>query len=217
VTMVASRRVASRNASFRLRVLRALLPGFATREVIAPGDDCSTTRSSDGSEDDGTLYFKRPWSAARPHDVGSVRRPWVDLIASRAGAVLTRLIEPVRRCPRHAVSHPPRAPAWFGAWEGDIFFPGQAKGGREGALSGHRLYPIGARAKPSRTSSSKYLTQAPLVVAPGGDDGWWIRTSGHATRGCLHLPNDDELRHLQNHARRECTPLIITEDVFGKP
>src|SRR5687768_2808175 len=124
-----------RECEYRLRVLE---PGFATREVIAPG-----TMLYDPIlgwvEDDGTLYFS---------DHGPQRDPttWVPFAGhgsiyrlARDGG-LTRLIEP------GAVPGMPylirRAPAEFGAWEGDIFFPGQAKGGREGALSGHRLYRL---------------------------------------------------------------------------
>ncbi len=37
---------------------------------------------------------------------------------------------------------PRRAPAWFGDWEGTLFFPGQSKPGRAGALSDHYVWRV---------------------------------------------------------------------------
>src|SRR5262249_38625581 len=37
---------------------------------------------------------------------------------------------------------PRRAPAWFGDWEGTLFFPGQSKPGPAGALSDHYVWRV---------------------------------------------------------------------------
>jgi len=120
-------------------------------------------------EDDGTPLLQRTHGPqARPHDRGFRTPAMVDLSPQARGGGLTRLIEPGPRCPACRISSA-RAPAWFGAVGGRHLLPGSGRraGARERS-SGHRLYRFAARAKPSRTSSSKYLTQAPLVVAPRG-------------------------------------------------
>ena len=90
-------------------------------------------------EDDGTLYIsdhgpqKDPfvWDPAQGH--GAIHR-------LTRGGKHSRVIEPGSVLGMPYLIR--RAPPWFGRWGGDIFFPSQSKGGRDGALSGHRVYRL---------------------------------------------------------------------------
>jgi hypothetical protein len=165
-------------------------------------------------DEDGTLYFS---------DHGPQQDPsrWVPYAGhgtihrlTRDG-VHSRLIEP------GSVPGMPylirRAPASFGEWEGDIFFPGQAKGGREGALSGHRLY----RLREGEPAPETFV-EIPHAGTTGGGTPGAMMIGGFGKAGTPH-----EGRYLcqtmmncvvyQISPDRRCEPLFILEDVFGKP
>src|SRR4029453_13316637 len=68
---------------------------------------------------------ERGWDPTRGH--GAMYRLYPD---SRMGRFL-----PYDKMGPGMPMSPRQAPAWFGDWEGTLFFPGQSKPGREGALS----------------------------------------------------------------------------------
>jgi hypothetical protein len=199
-----------RECEYRLRVLE---PGFEAREVIPPGSFLYDPILG-WVEDDGALYFS---------DHGPQRdvTTWVPYAVHGTIHRLTRSGEPSRLIEPGAVPGMPylirRAPEWFGKWEGDIFFPGQAKGGREGALSGHRLYRLHeGDAEPA------VFVDIPHAGSTGGGTPGAMMIGGFGRKDTPHegLYICQTMMNCviyQITPDAECTPLIITEDVFGKP
>ena len=193
--------------------MRVLDPGFAGRIVIDAGEFLYDPILG-WVEDDGTLYFS---------DHGPQKDPanWVPYQGHGTIHRLTRAGEHSRLFEPGAVPGMPylirRAPAEFGDWGGDIFFPGQAKGGREGALSGHRLY----RVNEDRPEPETFV-DIPHAGTTGGGTPGAMMIGGFGRKGTAH-----EGTYLcqtmmncviyQITPDRRCTPLFILEEVFGKP
>jgi hypothetical protein len=195
---------------YRLRVVE---PGFTARQAIAPGTFLYDPILG-WVEDDGTLYFSDHGPQADPTTWVPYAGHGTIFRLTRDGD-LTRLIEP------GAVPGMPylvrRAPRSFTGWAGDIFFPGQAKGGREGALSGHRLYRLREGASEPETfveiphaGTTGGGTPGAMMIGGFGRDG----TRHAGTYICQTMMNCVVYRITPD---RQCTPLIVTEDVFGKP
>lgn len=195
---------------FRARVVE---PGFAAREVIESGTFLYDPILG-WVEDDGTLYFSDHGPQADP-------TTWVPYAGHGAIYRLTRAGDLMRLIEPGAVPGMPylirRAPATFGEWGGDIFFPGQAKGGREGALDGHRLYRLREGEQQPRVfaeiphaGTTGGGVPGAMMIGGFGRDG----TPEEGTYICQTMMNCVLYRIT---AGGTCTPLIITEEVFGKP
>ncbi len=120
------------DCEFRLRVVE---PGFSTGEVIAAGTTLYDPMVG-WFDPDGSMVFsdhgpqKEPgWDPAKGH--GGIHRLYPD---DHVEVVL----------PVGSYDGMPfnirRAPAWFGDWEGQIFFTSQSVAGRQGARSQHDIY-----------------------------------------------------------------------------
>ena len=157
--------------------MRVLDPGFAGRIVIDAGEFLYDPILG-WVEADGTLYFS---------DHGPQKDPanWVPYQGHGTIHRLTRAGEHSRLFEPGAVPGMPylirRAPAEFGDWGGDIFFPGQAKGGREGALSGHRLY----RVNEDRPEPETFV-DIPHAGTTGGGTPGAMMIGGFGRKGTAH-------------------------------
>jgi hypothetical protein len=165
-------------------------------------------------EDDGTLYFS---------DHGPQKDPtaWVPYAGHGTIHRLTRDGRHSRLFEPGAVPGMPylirRAPAEFGEFGGDIFFPGQAKGGREGALSGHRVYRL-VEGEPAPET----FVEIPHAGTTGGGTPGAMMIGGFGRKG---TPEEGTYigQTMMNCViyeitpDRECRPKFILEDTFGKP
>jgi hypothetical protein len=120
---------------YRMRVLE---PGFATREVIKPGDQLYDPMLGWSEPDHSVILCdiggqpQRGWDPAQGH--GSILRLHAD--------DELEVIVPPEQIGGGMPMSPRRAPAHFGSWEGTTFYVGQTLPGRHGALSGHAVFRV---------------------------------------------------------------------------